>query len=251
MKLFLVDTNGQGLKLFGQAGIKNILCSYHYFKNGSYFENMRKKFDNLNIFLDSGAFSAYTQSKPIKKDEYYDFVKTNSKLFDMIASLDDLKDPDITKQNYLEMVKFRPDIIPTFHYGEDFDFLKYYSKKADYIALGGTVQLKDTRKISNFFSKCFEIIPKEKKVHAFGVFAPNILFRYSNRITSADASTVSYKTGGTNKAVNYSGLTQIKDKAFPLKRIKKDQIEKLVLYNSKRILNFENEINEYRGIRNG
>ncbi|MDB4334701.1 hypothetical protein N9988_00560 [bacterium] len=245
MKLFLADSTKYGIDLFCKAGIKNVLLSYYYFYTPSYFEHLKENYENVRIFLDSGAFSAFTLNNPIVPETYYQFVKDNPNLFDIVASLDDIKDPETTKQNFKELKKIREDVVPAFHYGEDLDYLKYYCKNADYIALGGTAHIRDTRKISNWFSQCFEIIPKGKKVHAFGVFAESLILRYAKVLESADASTFSSKQAGMNNSMGISGF-QKKTKGFKgQERISRNQIEKLILYNCKRVLTTEEQTSEY------
>ena len=72
------------------------------------------------------------------------------------------------------------DTIPTFHYGEDFDYLKRYLDECNYIALGGVVQLKQSKKLQIFFNKCFNIIKDyfPVKIHGFGVGNSDILKQY-------------------------------------------------------------------------
>lgn len=246
MKLYSVETGGYlGDDYYEITGIRNILVSYFYFSKNQQLIKIKSNFPDVNFILDSGAFSAFTQSKVIDKEAFYQYVKDNMDLFNHVVALDDLKDPEYTKQNYIEMKKFRPDVIPTFHFGEDYDFLKYYVKNSDYIAIGGTVQLQSGRKITNFIIKCLEMIPKEKKIHLFGVFNPNILFRFNNRIESADASTISVKTANTNQGLNVSGFPRVMKEIFPYRTIQNDQKRKLLFYNAKRLLDIEKQINEY------
>lgn len=42
------------------------------------------------LFIDSGAFSAWTRNKLIDVDEYIDFINTNHEYFDACASVDSI-----------------------------------------------------------------------------------------------------------------------------------------------------------------
>lgn len=155
-------------KLFKQYEIKNILISY--FSKPKIYE-----YKGFNIFLDSGAYSAFTQKKEIDLNEYIKFIKKNEKRLTVYASLDVIGDAEKTYSNFKIMKEARLNPIPTFHIGSDFKWLEKY-KNEPYIALGGMVPYTARPSLlKKWLKKCFNIIPKTTKVHAFGMTNPTIV----------------------------------------------------------------------------
>src|SRR3972149_3213760 len=87
--------------------IPHILESYHYVKKQKYVDEMRA--NGAKVFLDSGAFSAFTLGVKLSVDEYCDYIWQNWDIirFDgttMMASvLDGIGDAELTYQNQLAM----------------------------------------------------------------------------------------------------------------------------------------------------
>jgi len=152
------------LNFFEKINVKNILIAYPFLKRKKI--NIEKEF-----FIDSGAFSAYTKGVKIDIEEYIEFIKL--KKCKIYAGLDVIGDAEKTKKNILYMKKNGlNEVLPTFHYGEDFKYFEYYLKEFDYIALGGLVKHKSERiKIKKWFNLCFSYLKKfkNKKIHGFGV----------------------------------------------------------------------------------
>ena len=126
------------------------------------------------IFLDSGAYSAFTKGIKINIDEYIEFIKKHEKILTTYSVLDVIGNPEVTQKNqeYMEAQGLKP--LPCFHYGESFEYLKAMTKY-DYLALGGMVPLAlHKTKLIAFLNNCFSIIGK-KKVHGFGMTNMTIL----------------------------------------------------------------------------
>lgn len=142
------------------------------------------KFAGIDIFLDSGAFTAFTQNKVISVHDYILYLKTYGHKFHIYAGLDVIGDPEETDKNQKTMEEAGLHPIPTFHYNSDLKWLREYVEKYDYIALGGLVPLaKDKPVLKNWLNKCFKlllpyILNKKLKVHGFGVGNPDVLVRY-------------------------------------------------------------------------
>ena len=95
-----------------------------------------------------------------------------------------------------ERVKDKDKLLPVFHIGEDFKYLNNIcnvildGKHIPYIALGGTVGIKDRKVKENWYKQCFRVIKDSKnpnvKVHAFGMTSLNILENFP--FTSADST---------------------------------------------------------------
>lgn len=176
-------------KTLAKEGATRYLVSYYTF-------GKKKKFDpflqDKDIFLDSGAFTAWSKGKVIDLDKYIDYLKENSSKFSVYANLDVIGNPEETLKNqqYMESKGVNP--LPTIHYGADEKYLKHYAATYDYIALGGLVPYaKQPVLLHNWLNKCFKIlIPyiKEKglRVHGFGVGSAEVLKKYP--FYSADSS---------------------------------------------------------------
>ena len=159
---------------------------------------------NNKLFIDSGAYSAWSKNKPIDVDDYIKFINENTDKFTLFASVDDIpgeltRKPTLWEQrespakswhNYLymrEQVKDKDKLLPVFHIGEDFRHLQnmldatFNGEHIPYIGLGGTVGLACTVK-EDWYKQCFKIIQQSSnpnvKVHAFGMTNLEILENY-------------------------------------------------------------------------
>lgn len=172
------------------------------------------------IMVDSGSFSFYQQSK--KKghiltdqemydytDEYLKFLNEYGQDLEVFVGVDSVPDPDNvnpdyarkTWENYLYMYdKLKPEIrhklIPVFHFGEDFKWLKNMLEYVhadgthlDYIGLA--ISLEGTTKVRiNWANACRKMINESSnpnvKTHAFGVGVKSVLDHIE--VTSTDAT---------------------------------------------------------------
>ena len=168
---------------------------------------------NNKLFIDSGAYSAWSKNKHIDVDDYIKFINENTDKFTLFASVDDIpgelkRKPTLWEQrespakswhNYLymrERVKDKDKLLPVFHIGEDFRHLQnmlnatFSGQHIPYIGLGGTVGLACTVK-EDWYKQCFKIIQQSSnpnvKVHAFGMTNLGILENYP--FESADSTT--------------------------------------------------------------
>ena len=168
---------------------------------------------NNKLFIDSGAYSAWSKNKPIDVDDYIKFINENTDKFTLFASVDDIpgelrRKPTLWEQrespakswhNYLymrEQIKDKDKLLPVFHIGEDFRHLQnmldatFNGEHIPYIGLGGTVGLACTVK-EDWYKQCFKIIQQSSnanvKVHAFGMTNLEILENYP--FESADSTT--------------------------------------------------------------
>ena len=169
--------------------------------------------NNNKLFIDSGAYSAWSKNKHIDVDDYIKFINENTDKFTLFASVDDIpgelkRKPTLWEQrespvkswhNYLimrEQVKEPDKLLPVFHIGEDFRHLQnileatFNGEHIPYIGLGGTVGLGCPVK-EDWYRQCFKIIQQSSnpnvKVHAFGMTNLKILENYP--FQSADSTT--------------------------------------------------------------
>ena len=167
--------------------LPHILESYHYIGSQRYVDQMRA--DNAKVFLDSGAFSAYTLGVEIDLPTYCDYINRNRDLWRiedgvMMASvLDGIGDPLKTYHNQLHMEHLGAKPLPCFHAGEDERYLEWYVKNYEYITLGGMVG-SSTKQLCIWLDRMWEKYLTDGsgrprlKVHGFGITAIPIMERY-------------------------------------------------------------------------
>lgn len=161
------------------------------------------------IMVDSGSFTAYTKGVHIDIDDYLKFIDKVGDYVTVFVAVDDVPDPmnmDYTKaqttwDNYLYMVKrLRPELrdklIPVFHYGEDFKWLRnmleYTHEDGSHIKyIGLAISLEGTKKVRiNWGRECMRVISESSNpnvmTHAFGVGVKSVLDNIT--VTSTDAT---------------------------------------------------------------
>ena len=169
------------------SNLPNILESYHYVWKDKYVKGMRE--DGAKIFLDSGAFSAYTLGAKIHLPTYVDYIKRNSDILRvedgvlMAAVLDGIGDPLETYRNQLSMEALGVKPMPCFHAGEDERYLEWYIQNYDYISLGGMVG-SSTKQLMLWLDRVWDKFLVDGsgrpriKVHGFGITSIPIMERY-------------------------------------------------------------------------
>jgi len=141
---------------------------------------MNKK---VNLFLDSGAYSAFTKGAEIVLDDYIAFIKENESVIEVYSNLDIMYDAEgsLKNQKLMEEAGLTP--LPCYHAGEDLKYLRLYLENYPYVCLGG-LTTKDGALLADSLDRCWDIIcdtpdrmPKAK-IHGFGITALPLLFRY-------------------------------------------------------------------------
>ena len=181
-------------------------------KRGEIWLQHNKEHNDIKVFVDSGAFSAWSKGKKIDVDEYINFLNTNTNELTLFASVDNIpgeltrkptlkeqqQSPILSWENYMymrERIIQKDKLLPVFHIGEDFKHLNNMcnvildGKHIPYIALGGTVGL-DRKTKDTWYNTAFKVIKQSSnpnvKVHAFGMTSIDILEKYP--FTSADST---------------------------------------------------------------
>lgn len=167
--------------------IPHILESYHYVGKQSFVDAMRN--NNAQIFLDSGAFSAYTLGVDIDLPTYCEYIKRNKDIIRvedgvvMASVLDGIGDPLKTYQNQLAMEALGAKPLPCFHAGEDERYLEWYVQNYEYITLGGMVG-SSTKQLAIWLDRMWDKYLTDGsgrprlKVHGFGITAIPLMERY-------------------------------------------------------------------------
>ena len=140
--------------------------------------------NKVDLFLDSGAFSAWSQGQEIDIYKYIDFIKENESVITLYSNLDVIGSSEGTWKNQMIMENAGIKPVPVFHYGENIKWLKrILARGYDYISLGGMVPISTKELIpwldmlwSNYLTdeKGFPIV----KVHGFGLTSLVLMLRY-------------------------------------------------------------------------
>ena len=157
--------------------------------------------NKISLFLDSGAFSAWSKGININIPEYISFIKQHEKYIDVYAVLDDILDPEKTLKNQKIMEKAGLNPLPCFHFGEPVSYLEYYLNNYDYIALGGMVPI-SSKDLSVWLDELFrDFICDSKgmptcKIHGFGLTSLRLMFRYPWYSTDSTSWVMTSRMGG-------------------------------------------------------
>lgn len=162
-------------------GIQHYLESYHYINKPSLTDRIER--DRVSLFLDSGAFSAYTQNVQIDIRAYADFCKRHSSIVHQASVLDAIGDYRGTFANQRALEQLGVATLPCFHYGEPTEVLDWYVANYTYITIGGMVPI-STPQLKVWLDRLFEKhlchpdgTPKVK-VHGFGLTSLPLMERY-------------------------------------------------------------------------
>ena len=157
---------------------KSRLWTYYWLKGIEMPQNKK-----VNLFLDSGAFSAWSQKIEINIYDYIDFIKRHQDVIDVYVNLDVIGDAKRTLKNQRIMEQQGLSPIPVFHLSEPEKYLAFYVRNYEYIGLGGSVGM-STEQIMLRLDQIFpdficdsDGYPKVK-VHGFGLTSLRLMLRY-------------------------------------------------------------------------
>lgn len=167
--------------------LPHILESYHYVGKQKYVDEMRN--ERAQIFLDSGAFSAFTLGVTIDVEVYCDYIRRNLDIIKvedgitMASVLDGIGDPLATYRNQLRMEQLGVKPLPCFHAGEDERYLEWYVANYPYITLGGMVG-SSTTQLAIWLDRIWDRYLTDGsgrprlRVHGFGITSIPLMERY-------------------------------------------------------------------------
>jgi hypothetical protein len=173
-------TNGRSVAEKLGAQPLRLLLSYHYYKDVDIDALLTGCFDGvpLDIFADSGAFSAYTLGQPLDVTAYIVWAKQWQHRFTAIAGPDVIGDAKATADGTYRMMEALPDatVLPTFHVGDDWSWLDHWTSRCDYLALGGMVPYaRAAPLLRRWVVTAFSRIPATVRVHGFGLTTWSLL----------------------------------------------------------------------------
>jgi hypothetical protein len=178
----LVDREKQAVK-----ELKHVLDSYHYVGNDRMVGRIRSS--GRRIFLDSGAFSAFTQGIQMDLPAYCQYIKDNGDFVErdgdhLLASvLDAIGDADETYRNQRRMEHYGVQPLPCYHFGEPEHVLEHYVLHYGYITIGGMVPI-STPQLRIWLDRIWgKLLTKPDgspriKVHGFGLTSVPLMERY-------------------------------------------------------------------------
>lgn len=136
-----------------------------------------------SLFLDSGAYSAWTSKTELKVEEYIEFIKEHEDAIAVYANLDVIGSAEGTWKNQKIMEAAGLDPLPVYHAGEEIKFLKM-AMEYPYFAVGGMAKTSSESlqyQVDEIFS---HVCPKSNdyyplnKVHGFGCTKPSFVVTY-------------------------------------------------------------------------
>lgn len=137
----------------------------------------------IDVFLDSGAFSADSQKAPINVWDYMAYINENFEYISTYVVLDVIGNAEETWKNQALMESEGLNPLPVYHVEDPIECL-YKCLEYDYFALGGMAGgIGHAARIA-FLDKCFEIICDSKgnlprsRIHGFGIMSPDLIVRY-------------------------------------------------------------------------
>ena len=138
----------------------------------------------MDLFLDSGAFTAFTQDQTIGVEEYAGFIHQTRDMWSVCSCLDDIGNARGSYENQKALESNGVQTAPVFHCREDVRWLvKYLDEGYDYILLGGMVP-ESSRYLLSWLDDLWgnyltnpDGTPRVK-VHGFGLTDQTLMFRY-------------------------------------------------------------------------
>lgn len=97
------------------------------------------------MFLDSGAFSAMHTGEKLDPSRYADFIHAHRQHFDVIASLDVMRDPVASEKNFAVLKRrgLGDVVLPVYHYGSERKYLdRALDASGGRVAIGGVARLR-------------------------------------------------------------------------------------------------------------
>ena len=192
MRVYLASAReyiSESSKYNWRKAIKRRLFSYYHF--GALEQNVPTKeiYDTIpitpDIFLDSGAFSAFTKGVSLTIDAYAQYINHDPGIWECCSNLDDIGgNSQLTYDNQKALESNGCKIQPVYHAGEDPAWLtKYMDEGYDYIFIGGMVP-KSTAYLHTWLDDIWsKYLTNDKgeplvKVHGFGLTTIDLITKY-------------------------------------------------------------------------
>jgi len=267
MKLyFAVGANWYAYRALRSVGGKRMLISFAYVPRQvlSGKETFYKFYgEDIDPFIDSGAYTVKHTGKEVKLEDYIDFLKQHN--FPVYANLDVIGSWEKTLKNQQLMEKEGLKPLPVWHERDPFEQLKAYVGSYDYVALG--FKSRSSKERANLSATIFDQYP-DTKFHMFAITQPEVMMQYP--FYSVDSSTwlnsIKYgalltpwgyvhvareRLGGKRHVRNMTRLQKIKWETyfegfgFKLEDLLGDDYTVRAAYSAKFFIALETAINNY------
>ncbi len=227
-----------------RLSVNHYLESYHYIGKQSFVDKIRA--DGVKVFLDSGAFSAWTKGVKVDLPKYCDYVKRNTDIIGVASVLDAIGDYKGTFVNQKEMELLGVVPLPCYHFGEPVEVLEFYAANYPYITIGGMVG-KSPKQLKEWLDRIWEHTLTDAqgrpklKVHGFGLTSLPLMLRYP--WWSVDSSTWVQTAANGSILVPEIDSTLCVSSRSPMRKVEGMHLDTLTPPQKKYIL----EIMESRG----
>jgi hypothetical protein len=169
------------------SGVKRRLISYFYHQNID--DDIRQSVEaKLDLFLDSGAFTAFTKKVEIDPKRYAQFIKDCNGIWTVCSSLDAIGHGDeAARQSYENLKVLEAEgvkVSPVFHVREPDNWMRRYVEEGyPYIFIGGMVPESTGWLMERLDRLWGEILTNDDgsprvQVHGFGLTDQKLMFRY-------------------------------------------------------------------------
>jgi hypothetical protein len=157
-----------------------VLVSYHYHRDTDLAQLVDDLGGDVDLFADSGAYSAATTGATIKLTDYAAWLKQWAPLWSVQSNLDVIGDHQGTAANLARLQDAGCDPLPVFHTGEPWRVLERLCAEHPYVALGGlalhAVGGAKQNVLMKWLVKAFLIAREHGTVfHGFGLTSPNLI----------------------------------------------------------------------------
>jgi len=155
----------------------------------------------VELFLDSGAYSAWSQKREIDIYEYINFIKEHEDVITVYANLDVIGSAEKTWENQMIMEKAGLSPLPVFHHGENIKWLiNLLDNDYKYISLGGMVPISTTNLFYWLDDLFINYLTGKDgmplvKIHGFGLTSLRLMLRYPWYCMTEEDHTVLTKFG--------------------------------------------------------
>lgn len=137
-----------------------VLLSYHFWQKRDLADALGGFPERPLVFADSGAYSADSVGAVIDIDAYVEWCDRWADWIDVICTLDVIGSAEGTAVNTEHLHEHLGDrrLLPAFHVGEDFDWLRRYCETYPYVGLGGMVPWSmQPALVTRWLVRCFQI----------------------------------------------------------------------------------------------
>jgi hypothetical protein len=177
-----------------------MLFSYHYFREANLDALLAsKKREDLDIFADSGAYSAWTTGHPITIPEYAAWLEKWGDRLTCAAALDVIGDAEGSYKQTTELVKIvrqshpKLPILPVFHANDTGGFYwleKYVGEGFDYIGIAPNAFRFNGQNglVGPWLERCLELAGPTTRYHGLGMTTWKHLTRFP-QLYSVDSTT--------------------------------------------------------------